>query len=468
MKIVIVNPLWSFQNYPPINLTELASYLIVNGFKNTKILDLNFETKNKFHIERIIETCAEKILSTAPDAIAVTCNAVQFPFVCELSKAIKNKNKELPLIIGGVSAGLNPSLLLRRSKADYVIIGEGEKTLLELMQAIKNNSTVTNIKGISYKNKSGKICRNLPRELLNITELPVPAFELIADNLKNNKLVWLTGSRGCAYKCKFCSGNALWHYQRRKDADNIYKQLKILKDEYKIRNFVFGDDCLTLDKEWLVTLCKKIKPLKMNWGCLARIDSVDGEILQALRNSGCRRIYHGIESGSAYIRKTMDKKIRFNTNNFIYETVKKEISAGFEVICSFMTGIPFETKKDISKTSSFAKRLKHLGAKIQLWILTPYPGLKIIREYKRQLIEIDRRALNLQQDVFNTAQFYLYNDFIEKYKKHNPDNYMFLPADMKLEDFVKYFHKMQKSLEIEQKNIQLTNKELFVLKNIKI
>lgn len=467
MKIVLVNPLWSFQNYPPVNLTELASYLIVKGFKNTKILDLNFEIKNKFHTEKIIELCAEKILRLNPAAAAVTCNAVQFPFVCELSKVLKNKNPKLPLIIGGVSAGLTPSGLLRSSKADYVIRGEGEKTLLELLKAIKNNSGVKNIDGISYKNNSGRITHNRPRQLLDMEELPVPAFELIADNLKRNKLVWLTASRGCAYKCKFCSGNALWHYQRRKNPDNIYRQIKILKTQYKIKNFIFGDDCLTLNKEWLLNLCKKIKPLKMDWGCLARIDSIDDEILQAAKNSGCRQIYHGIESGSGAVRKMMDKKIQFNTNQFIYETVKKEISAGFEVICSFMTGIPFETKKDISKTASFAKRLKKLGAKVQLWILTPYPGLKIIKEYRKQLIQINRTELNLRQDVFNTAQFYLYGSFIEKYKKHNPDNYMFLPQDMNLKDFVQYFHKIQKSLEIGQKNIQLTDKELFVLQNTK-
>ncbi|MDD3922745.1 MAG: cobalamin-dependent protein, partial [Endomicrobiaceae bacterium] len=249
MKILLINPIWSFQNYPPINLTELASYIIVNGFKNTKIIDLNFEIKNKFNTENIVGICSRKILLKKPDVIAITCNAVQFPFVCELSKEIKKQKPELPIIIGGVMASLNPSLLLKLAKADYIIRGEGEQTLLELLQAIKNNSNTQNITGISYKNKSGKMLHNPARELLDIKELPIPAFDLISDNLTANKLVWLTASRGCAYKCKFCSGNTLWHYQRRKEIDNIYSQIKILKTKYKIKTFVFGDDCLTLNKE---------------------------------------------------------------------------------------------------------------------------------------------------------------------------------------------------------------------------
>ncbi|MFA6914060.1 MAG: radical SAM protein [Endomicrobiia bacterium] len=468
MKILLINPVWSFQNYPPINLTELASYIIINGFKNTKILDLNFEIKNKFNTENIIENCTQKIVLKKPDVVAITCNAVQFPFVCELSKEIKKQKPELPIIIGGVMASLNPSLLLKLAKADYIIRGEGEQTLLELLQAIKNNSNTQNITGISYKNKSGKMLHNPARELLDIKELPIPAFDLISDNLTANKLVWLTASRGCAYKCKFCSGNTLWHYQRRKEIDNIYSQIKILKTKYKIKTFVFGDDCLTLNKEWILELCKNIKPLKMKWGCLARIDSVDDEILQALKQSGCCQIYHGIESGSKTVREMLDKQIKCNTNKFILNMVQKEILIGFDVICSFMTGIPFETKQDITKTASLAKQMKNLGAKIQLWLLTPYLGLKIIHEYKKQLTTINRANSNLQQDVFNTSQIYLYNNFIDKYRKYNPDNYMFLPKDMDLNTFIQHFHKIQKSLEIEQKNIQLTNKELFILKNTKL
>ncbi|MDD3729877.1 MAG: hypothetical protein PHI20_02450, partial [Endomicrobiaceae bacterium] len=86
MKVLIVNPVWSFQNYPPLNLVELASYLIDNGFENTKILDLNFEIKNKFKVDNLIEESRKKILKEKPDVVCITCNAVQFPFVCELSR----------------------------------------------------------------------------------------------------------------------------------------------------------------------------------------------------------------------------------------------------------------------------------------------------------------------------------------------------------------------------------------------
>lgn len=465
-KILLINPLWSFHNYPALNLVELATYLINNKFKNTKILDLNYEIKNKLTSKDFIADGIKKILLKKPDIVAITCNAVQFPFVCELSKSLKKQKPKIPIIIGGVMASLSPKDVIKQSNCDYVIRGEGEQTILELVKSIKNNSDKKNIDGISYKIK-GKIIHNKDRALLNIKELPIPKYSLISNNLKNNNLAWLVASRGCAYKCKFCSGNTIWKYQRRKDTDTIYEQLYILKTKYNIKNFVFGDDCLTLNKQWLLDLCNKIKSLKMSFGCLARVDSIDKDILTALKRAGCKHIYHGIESGSSKVREFLDKQVKNNTNKFIADIIKTELDMGFQITASFMSAIPFETKKDIEQTYKFAKLLKEMGCTIQLWLLTPYQGLRIIKDYKKQLIKIDRTKSNLQLDIFDKGQFYLYRNFINKYNKYNADNYIFLPKDMNLEDFINYFHKIQKKLGLLKENKQLSKKEIFVLENTK-
>lgn len=465
-KILIINPLWSFHNYPPLNLVELATYLISNNIKNIKILDLNFEIKNKLTNKDVISYSVKKVLSKKPDIVAITCNAVQFPFVCELSKHLKKINPKLPIIIGGVMASLNPTDVIKLSNCNYVIRGEGEQTILDLINAIKNNKSVENIDGISYKQKN-KIVHNKDRALLDINKLPIPKYSLISKNIKNNNLVWLVASRGCAYKCKFCSGNSIWKYQRRKDTNTIYKQLHILKIKYNINNFVFGDDCLTLNKQWLLELCKKIKPLNMSFGCLARVDSIDKDILTALKNAGCQHIYHGIESGSPQVREFLDKQVKNNTNKFIADTIKLELEMGFQITTSFMSAIPFETKKDIEQTYKFANLLKKLGCRVQLWLLTPYKGLQIIKDYKEQLIKVDRTKSNLQLDIFDKGQFYLYRNFINKYNKYNADNYMFLPKDMNLEEFIEYFHKIQKKLGLLKESKQLSKKEIFILENTK-
>ena len=465
MKIVIVNPLWSFVNYPPVNLAELAAYLIKNGFKNTTITDLNFEIKNKFEIDGILEKSLKMILKQKPQAVCITCNAVQMPFVCELSALIKEKTK-IPVIIGGVMASLAPDIILKLSKADFVIRGEGEKTLAELLTGIKNKEKTDKIDGISYLSKNGVIVNHKDRMLMNIDELPCPEFKLISKNLKNSANVWLTASRGCAYKCKFCSGNEIWKMQRRKNPQSIAAQLKILKTKYGIRNFVFGDDCLTLNKKWLKELCLKIKPLRLQWGCLARIDLIDADILKYLYEAGCRHIYHGIESGSAKVRQGLDKKMA-KTNEFILDVVKKEIAAGFETTCSFMTGIPFENESDMIKTAELAGLTKKAGSRIQLWLLTPYYGLKMLSEYKNRLVKIERQPAGLQADVFDRGQMFLYSAFIKKYSKYNPDNFMFLPQGMTESGFVKLFAKMRSDLNIDVNKKQLTAKEIFILKNIK-
>lgn len=465
-KILLINPLWSFQNYPPLNLVELATYVINAGFKETKILDLNFEIKNKLSNTNVINYSVKKILSKKPDIVAITCNSVQFPFVCELSKALKFEDSKLPVIIGGVMPSLSPAETIKKSKCDYVIRGEGEETLLELINSIVNQAAKKSINGISYI-LNNEIIHNKDRDLIDINMLPVPKYDLVSKNLKNNNLVWLVASRGCAYKCKFCSGNTIWKYQRRKSVDNIFNQLFILKTKYNIKNFIFGDDCLTLNKKWLLDLCNKIKFLNMNFGCLARIDTIDDEILIALKKAGCKQIYHGIESGNFRVRELLDKKIKNNTNDFIINTVRIELNMGFEITSSFMSGIPFETKKGMTDTYKLAKILQSYGSKIQLWILTPYHGLNLIKDCKKQLVKVDRTRMNLQLDIFDKGQFYLYRDFIKKYDKYNSDNFLFLPKNMTLDEFVNYFHEIRRKLNLENKNIKLSKKEIFILQNIK-
>jgi len=464
LKVLLVNPIWSFQNYPPLNLVELASFLIHNGFKNTKIIDLNFEIKNKFR-DNLIAGSVKKILKKKPDIICITCNAVQFPFVCELSKELKLQAKS-PVVVGGVTASLDAKLVLKLTKADFVIRGEGELTLFELLQFFQKKRDLKNINGLSYADEVGKIIHNKDRKLLNLDDLPFPHFNLISKNLKNNKNIWLTASRGCAYQCKFCSGNDIWHFQRRKKPSVIEKQLKTLKTKYGVKNFIFGDDCLTLNKNWLKELCFKIEALKLKWGCLSRIDLIDEDILKYIKKAGCSHIYHGIESGSNQVRKKLDKKMSY-PNISILNTVKAEIKQGFSVTCSFMTGIPFESQSDMTKTFELARQIKNTGAKVQLWLLTPYRGLKILKEYKKQLFQINRWQSGLQSDVFDTGQFFLYSGFINKYAKYNPDNFIFLPKNMTMDKFIKKFNDMSMRLGLKNHKKQLTAKEIFILKNIK-
>jgi len=216
----------------------------------------------------------------------------------------------------------------------------------------------------------------------------------------------------------------------------------------------------------LQKLCQKISCLKLKWGCLARIDGIDEEILFHLKKSGCNHIYHGIESGSAKVRQQLDKKIKDNNNKTMADIIKKELKLGFNITCSFMTGIPFETKKDMVQTFNFARKLQKLGVKIQLWMLTPYHGLKLLDEYEEQLCEIDRLQYGLQQDIFDKGQMFLYSKFMDKYKKYNPDNFIFLPKGMSLEQFIKLFQNLRKKLGLSKNNKkQLTAKEIFILKN---
>jgi anaerobic magnesium-protoporphyrin IX monomethyl ester cyclase len=440
MKIVLVNPLWSFRNELPINLAELAGYIREYGDFHVSLIDLNHELKKYINSDNIIEKAVEIVKAQNPDIIGITCNTIHVPFCVEFCKAYKSKYK-VPLVLGGIHPTFRPDRMFKLTGADYIIRGEGEETALELLNAIKQKSEVNEIKGLSYR-CNNKIYHNCDRPFIeDLTKLPFPAFDLLPPKDKRDKAprVCICASRGCPYGCIFCSASRMWGYQRRKPIERIVKEIKYLKKKYKCGHIEFWDDCLPLNKVWFNDLLSEVRKLKINWSCLSRVDILDYNLLKRMKDAGCSEIYHGIESGSPRIRKLLEKKLKPKVNNAgITGLVRKEISLGIRSACSFMVGVPTETKEEIRATIDFAYKLKEAGAMIQLWIMTPYLDTKAVRLYKHNLVKVDRWKIIRQSDVNQLDQLYLYSEFYERYYKDNPDFYMFKP-DMEMKEFLKIY-----------------------------
>jgi len=433
MKIILVNPLWSKSGILPTNLAELAGYIRAHGHRDIQILDLNYELSSGQNNNLFIDRSIEIIEKRKPDILGISCNTIHVPFVAELCKKFKKKHNA-PIVLGGIHPTFRTEEMFSLTKADYIVRGEGEKTFLELLDAIMKGKDVSSIAGLSYN--IDKVCHNPDRALIkDLSLLPFPAYDLLLPYSSVENVIYISAGRGCPFGCHFCSAHRMWRYQRRKTVKQVIEEIRYLKVKFSSHRFGFTDDCLTLNKKWLFKLTGELEKLDVRWNCYSRIDTVEEQIIEHMKRAGCFKIYHGIESGSSRLRKLLGKKLKSSmTNDMILKIVEMEQNSGLKVVCSCMTGIPTETREEMQQTIDLALLLKGMGAKVQFWIMTPYPDTEAVRIFSDKLIRLDRWYKLKQADVFFSDQYYFYKSFIKKYQQENPDFFMFKP-DIPLKEF---------------------------------
>jgi len=315
--------------------------------------------------------------------------------------------------------------------ADVIVRGEGEETIVDLARAISRDRDLGEVAGIIYR-KGRELYHTQYRPLIkNLDDIPFPAYDLLPPIEEyqplNRKYVFsVLASRGCPYKCIFCSSNGLWKFQRQRSTENIVNEIKLLKTKYELGFIRFEDDSITINREWALRLFTSLRELSINFDCLTRIDKIDSELLKIMRNAGCEGIYHGIESASPRLWNVLHKGFPAWVNiAHIKEVIMEEISLGLNPTVSAMIGIPTETEEEILGTFDLMCELRRLGAKTQLWIMTPYPDTRAVELYKEKLIRIDRWRELKQFDVFSAVPREAYSGLIHKYAPIIPDNFMF-------------------------------------------
>lgn len=449
-KILLINPFWNFRKvYPPTNLAELAAYLKEKSFE-VEILDLNYELcKHEKKPEELFLKSVEMTNRINPAVVGIVCDTVHLPFCHAFTKMLKKSNKKIKIVLGGNHASLSPESIFELCDADFIVRGEGEKTFSELLKCIFDDKPVRNVKGITYLHK-GKIISNPDNMMIkNLDDLPMLAFDLLPDlknYLKINMVdIGVSASRGCSYKCVFCASSTFWGHQRKKSVNRIIEEINQLIDNHGITNFSFDDLCISTDKNWFNQLLKEVKKLDINFRCFIRIDHLQEISLDLLKEAGCYHVYHGVEGGNEKIRSSINKS-NYLTNEKIKKLIEKEIEKGIEVTASFMVATPNEKKEDVLDTINFCKEVRNLGANVQLWIMTPYPGIPALE--KNEVVFFDRWNVLKQADVFGEEQRQLYGKYIESIKKYNPDNYIF-KTKVSLEDLEEMYKSAKQEIGFE-------------------
>jgi anaerobic magnesium-protoporphyrin IX monomethyl ester cyclase len=381
MKILLINPptsdliltnlpkvLAQEDPMPPLGLMYVAAYLKKHTNHEIKILDCLIEKINRQQLETRIE-------QERPDVIGITSLTFTLIDVLKTAKIAKQVNSDIKVVLGGPHVNIYPEETLNFPEIDYLILGEGEKPVKDLIDNLGQTKNLYNFKGIAFKDNH-KIINPGPRELIeNLDELPFPARDLVPNEKyssvlsENNPVTTMFSSRGCPFRCTFCNRAHLGKIFRARSAKNVVDEMEECK-RMGIGEIFIYDDTFTINRQRVLDICSEIekRKLKISWDVRARVDTVDQEILEAMKKTGCQRIHYGVEAGTQKVLDVMKKGITLEQVEKAFKLTQK---AGIQTLAYFMIGSPRETRKDIFQTIKFAKKIN--PDFVCFSITTPYP-----------------------------------------------------------------------------------------------
>lgn len=357
-ELLVIPPL------PPTDLMYLASIAEQCGFE-AKIKDYslggNFsEDLESFNPDYLVANIATPTFKTDMEAVAL---------------AKKIKPSIITIVKGAPFLTYNTNVIYENPFIDYVIMGEPELTLKDILEGVPNNE----ILGICYSENMQGVKNEARPFNENLDCLPFPARHLVDNSIykrpDNGKVqAVIKVSRGCPFHCFFCLATPVSGTKvRTRSAENIIAEVKECMEKYNIKNFLFWSDIFNFDREWTLNLCNKIieSGLKFTWSANTRANTMDEEMAKLMYKAGCRLVSIGVESGSQEVLDKIGKKI---TLDDIRNTVRILKKNKIKIYNYFVIGLPWETEKTVKETINFAIELD--SNFISFYTATPLPGTK--------------------------------------------------------------------------------------------
>jgi radical SAM superfamily enzyme YgiQ (UPF0313 family) len=300
-----------------------------------------------------------------------------------LISIIKGCRKDIPVIVGDNGASFSYHIYLEKAGADIAVIGEGDITIKEVMEALKANTDLCAVSGIALK-KDGTVYRTAPRKRIDdLDGLPYPAWDLfpaetyIAQKVlgrnEGKRGLGVSATRGCPYQCKFCYPS-FGRIVKMRLARSIVEEVKYLKKKYGIEYTGFSDDLFIINRKRVEEFCRLMidEKIGVGWCTAARVNLVDEELLRLMRGAGCNWLGYGIESANQRILDEMKKGVTVEQARRAVRLTKK---LGFVCSTSYIVGMPSETPGSIEDTVRFI--LKEDLPFFGLFYATPYPGCEL-------------------------------------------------------------------------------------------
>ncbi len=381
MRVTLVNAQVLDGNnvVPPLGLMYIAAVLEKAGHA-IQIYDADPEYQ---------ATIINDIKEFNPDLIALSFLTVGYQRAFNFKKSLKEAMPDKMYCSGGVHTSVKPKETLEAFDLDFIVVGEGEDTMVEVCERLDSGKDLTDVNGIMYR-KDGEVIVNERREMIkDLDTIPFPARHLIdmkpylkppgiiRGHADSNQTTIVT-SRGCPFQCIYCgSHNIFGRKTRRRSVKNVVDEIEHLYKNFGITGIYYCDDTFTLSPKWVREYCEELtkRNLPIKWAGQSRVDQTDLELMKLMKKSGLVQLDFGVESGSEKILKVLGKGGAGDRKSQIKQSFKLCKELDIRTLATFIIGNPEETKEDIEESFQVAKDID--ADYTAFYFLTPYPGTAI-------------------------------------------------------------------------------------------
>lgn len=320
----------------PLGLGYLSAALRARDIE-CHILDLTLDGKEP---DSTLLSC---LASTSPTLVGFTAMSVAVDEALRLAHLTREALPRAVTVLGGNHATFTPELLRTNPNLDFIAIGEGERTLVDLATVLAEGKDCRAVPGLAYYDGSEVILTGTCRLIEDLDGLPFPARDERMTSVDSQKVrIRISTARGCPFSCVFCSPRVLWEKRwRARSAKNVVDEVIHCHSTWGVQRYLFVDETFTVNRQRTLDICSGITSagLKIQWGCNSRVDTVDAEMLEAMARAGCEGIYFGVESGDQTVLAATGKGITLEQAS---TTVRLAKEFGLRVTCSFIIGLPVE------------------------------------------------------------------------------------------------------------------------------
>jgi len=423
---------------PPIGLAYVAASLINEGY-HVQIIDMVAEDPDNSYPYRNTHLCygltndalIKRINDVSPQIIGIGGFTSQFSRINEIISAIKTYDNQIQIILGGANATALPEFVLTHSKADYVVMGEAETSILELVKVIEtgNLERLKNIDGLAYKIKNDIMLN--PKTIFEkkIDVIPWPARELFNHDkyIKDGVTMPVITSRSCPGQCTFCCVHLMsgkkW---RPRNPFDVVDEIENFVSRWAYKNVSIFDDASNVDPERLITICKEVVrrklDIKLSFPSSVIVRFITKELLYWMKQAGAIGLSIPIEHANEYMRNKIIKKgVNLEHVEHVLDWCRDIRLLTF---ANFVIGMPGETENTLQELVDYVKNIAHKLDGVSAYLATPFPGTKfyddclknkyIIDPEKNEFLDYDTYTVHIQTKLLKKETLLDYKKSIEQ------------------------------------------------------
>ncbi len=373
----------------PLGIMYIASVLRDMGHE-PKLYDLRLEPGG---VEGLLDTAA----AFRPDMVGISSLTVESEQMMEVARGIRERFPGTPILLGGPHATSYPEKILESGDVDFVVIGEGERTVRELIPLLEKGKAPESVKGVGYRLDGKTVINERQPAIEDLDSLPFPAWDLLDLDVYSNRrgmstldprpYMTLFTSRACPYQCIYCH-HVFGKGFRSRSPENVIQEMEQLIRTYGIRDFELVDDIFNLDKKRTQKICDLIQEKALNVRLAfpngLRADILTRELIQSLKDAGTVSASFAVETASPRLQKLVRKNLHLEKAR---EMINRSVDVGIITNAFFMLGFPTETREEILSTIRFAVNLKLHTAKF--FIVTPFLGTDMAKMFQEKYEGLD-------------------------------------------------------------------------------